>query len=127
MAKFDDDRIPLQLLPPEALIEISKVLAMGAKKYGVNDWRRDTIHNIPMSRTYGSIQRHLNSWYAGEDLDPESGENHVTHAITQSIILLMQIKEADASKVDDRYNKEFKSQLAQELETIHQVLLNEDS
>ena len=54
MAKFDDDRIPLQLLPPEALIEISKVLAMGAKKYGVNDWRRDTIHNIPMSRTYGN-------------------------------------------------------------------------
>ena len=123
MAKFDDDRIPLQLLPPEALFEIIKVLAMGAKKYGVNDWRRDTINNIPMSRTYGSIQRHLNSWYAGEDLDQESGENHVTHAITQSIILLMQTKEANASKVDDRFVNDFTT----DSKETKQVLLNEDS
>ena len=100
--KFDDKAVPLQLIPPEALMEVAKVLGYGAKKYAVNDWRRDTIQNIPMSRTYGSIQRHLNKWYAGEDVDPDTGLNHIAHATTQCMILLMALQEAPEA-MDDRY------------------------
>ena len=41
MAKFDENKPPLGLVPPEALLEISEVFGFGAEKYGVNNWRID--------------------------------------------------------------------------------------
>lgn len=101
MAKFDTDKPPLALIPSEALIEISKVLKFGADKYGVNNWRKDG-HCTSFSRTYSSIQRHLLAWNAGEDIDPESGCSHLTHATTQLIILM--IHQMEHPEVDDRYS-----------------------
>lgn len=98
--KYDNDKPNLALIPPEALFRIATVFGFGAKKYGVNNWRMDggnTIH----SRTYSSIQRHLNQYWSGEDIDPESGQSHLDHAVTQLIILMMHT--AEHPEMDDRY------------------------
>jgi hypothetical protein len=42
----------------------------------------------------------------GEDLDPESGKPHLTHALTQMAILLMYYHEH--KDMDDRYKGEEK-------------------
>jgi len=100
--KYDDDKPPLGLIPPETLIEISKVFGFGAAKYGINNWRDDG-NTTSWIRTYSSIQRHLNAWHAGEDIDPESGLNHLAHAATQIMILM--IHESEHPESDDRYKK----------------------
>ncbi len=102
MAKFDDKKPPLGLIPPEALIEISEVFGFGAKKYGMNNWRDDG-DKTSWIRTYSSIQRHLNAWHSGEDVDPESGKSHLAHAATQIMILMMH--SIEHPEVDDRYGK----------------------
>lgn len=101
--KYDQEKEPLGLIPPEALLEIARVLGFGAKKYGVNNWRQDG-KNTSWLRTYSSIQRHLNAWHAGQDLDPESGESHLSHAATQLMILM--VHQMENPQCDDRYKKE---------------------
>tara|TARA_B100001093_G_scaffold520319_1_gene614639 strand:- start:4461 stop:4769 length:309 start_codon:yes stop_codon:yes gene_type:complete len=102
MAKFDNGKPPLGLIPPEALLQISEVFGFGAEKYGMNNWREDG-HNTSWIRTYSSIQRHLNAWHSGEDMDQESGMSHLSHAATQIMILIMHAIEHP--EVDDRYGK----------------------
>jgi hypothetical protein len=100
--KYDEGKPNIALIPPEALLDIAKVFTFGAKKYGANNWRIDGAHTS-WSRTYGSIQRHLTSWLAGEDVDPESGESHLTHAATQ-IMILMTYQSDGVIWQDDRYS-----------------------
>lgn len=98
--KYDDEKPPIALVPPNFIEEVARVFGMGAKKYGQWNWRRDariTSH----SRTYSSIQRHLNAYWGGEDFDSESGIHHLAHAASQIAILMTHIKEAPEN--DDRY------------------------
>jgi hypothetical protein len=59
--KFDNGKPPLALIPSEALIEIAEVLGFGAEKYGPNNWREDA-DKTKWSRSYSSLQRHLNAF-----------------------------------------------------------------
>ena len=102
--KYDSGKPKIHLVPPEAIIEAAKVFGFGAEKYGENNWRQD-INTFPVSRHYSSIQRHLMAYHSGEDNDPESGLPHLSHALTQMMILLMTTIESDSELTDDRYNK----------------------
>lgn len=73
----DDVQKPMMgLLPPKALLAISRVLTFGAAKYGPNNWHQ--VAN--RSRYYDALQRHLTQWWAGEDKDQDTGESHLAHA-----------------------------------------------
>lgn len=98
--KYDNEKPAMALIPPEFIEEVAKVFGMGAKKYGLWNWRNDA-HNTEHSRTYSSIQRHLNAYWRGEDCDPESGLSHLAHAASQICILM--IHSQDAPEMDDRY------------------------
>jgi len=98
--KFDKGKPPLALIPPEILIEVAEIFAFGAEKYGINNWRKDGA-NTEFSRTYSSLQRHLNAFWQGEDIDPESGKNHLVHAITQ--LMILRIHQLEHPEMDDRY------------------------
>jgi hypothetical protein len=74
--KFDSGKAPLDLFPPEALIEIGKVLGHGALKYGEQNWRGGML----WGRMFAAAQRHMQAWLAGEDIDPESWLLHLAHA-----------------------------------------------
>jgi len=101
--KFDTGKSAIHLIPPECILAIGEVFAMGAKKYGENNWRHDTGRTT-YGRTYASIQRHLLADRMGEDLDSESGLPHLAHAMTQLCILMIQKKQSP--EMDDRWPKQ---------------------
>jgi hypothetical protein len=96
--KFDSEKVPLDLLPFEALVEVGKVLNFGAKKYARHNWRK----GFHWSRLLGAALRHLFSWARGEDRDPETGLSHLAHAACTVLFLLSH--ELEGLGEDDRVN-----------------------
>src|SRR6476659_9093489 len=82
--KFDQDKLPLELLDPLFLEETAKVLKFGAAKYEAWNWAKGTYD---WSRLYGALLRHLNAFWSGEDCDPESGLPHLSHAACMLMFL----------------------------------------
>jgi hypothetical protein len=76
--KFDGGKPQYGLLPPLALKATVEILTFGAEKYEPDNWKY-----VPDSkrRYFDSVQRHLWAWKEGEQTDPESGKNHLAHAI----------------------------------------------
>lgn len=74
--KFDEDKVRMELLPPEFLTSTASILTFGAKKYADRNWEQ----GMDWSRVYGALQRHLNAWWSGEHTDPETGKSHLWHA-----------------------------------------------
>lgn len=99
--KHDTEKAEIHLVPTTSIIEAAKVFKFGAKKYGVNNWRKD-IHDYKYSRHYNSIQRHLLAFISGEDIDPESNLPHLSHALTQMMILIQTT--VDSPECDDRWS-----------------------
>jgi hypothetical protein len=83
--KFDGGKLQYGLLPPLALRETVKVLTFGAEKYEPDNWRR-----VPDGhrRYFDAAQRHLWAYKEGEVIDPESGVNHIAHAICCLMFML---------------------------------------
>lgn len=81
--KDDREKTRLDLIPPDVLEALGRVLTYGAKKYtrdgesGAWNWARGT----DWSRYYAAGQRHANAFWGGEDLDPESGLPHLACAL----------------------------------------------
>jgi hypothetical protein len=65
----------MDLLPPRPLVEIAQVLTDGAARYGEYNWTK----GLKFSRLKAAMERHLLAWWAGEDLDPDSGKPHLAH------------------------------------------------
>jgi len=86
-----------QFVPPIAIIEESVVMALGAAKYGAYNWQDDPVD---ATTYYSAAMRHLMSWFAGEDKDPESGASHLAHVRACMAILLD--AQASSKLVDDR-------------------------
>jgi hypothetical protein len=83
-AKFDADKLPLHLLPPDGVEAVGEVLQHGAKKYGERNWEK----GMDWSRCYGAALRHLFAWWMGNDRDEESGLPHLAHAACCVLFLL---------------------------------------
>jgi hypothetical protein len=75
--KFDGDKLRYDLLPWREIEQVVKVLTIGARKYDDNNWQKVR----PVSRYVGAAFRHFTAWLQGEKLDPETGVNHLAHAI----------------------------------------------
>lgn len=97
--KFDATKVRLDLLPIDPMMQIANVFGFGAKKYFANSYRQG--ETVVWSRTYGSIMRHMMSFWSGEDKDPESGLDHLAHAGTQLFILMEHA--AHNKNKDDRF------------------------
>ena len=74
--KYDKGKPRMDLLPPELLTEVSKILTFGAEKYDSRNWEK----GMDWGRVYGALQRHLWAWWKGEDTDEETRESHLAHA-----------------------------------------------
>ena len=76
--KFDGGKLQYGLLPPLALKATVEILTFGAEKYEPDNWK-----HVPDSkrRYFDAMQRHLWAWKEGEQNDPESGKNHLAHAL----------------------------------------------
>ena len=76
--KFDGGKARMDLLPPNAIMEVAKVLAFGAEKYDAENWRKlEDLQN----RYTGASLRHVFAHMNKERLDKETHLSHLAHAI----------------------------------------------
>ena len=95
--KFDQDKLPLNLLSTEAMNQTAAVLKFGAQKYAEHNWRG----GFKWSRPLAAAMRHLTAFNDGEDKDPESGLSHLAHAAC-CIMFLLEFEKTHP-ELDDRY------------------------
>ena len=82
--KDDQDKNRLDLIEPEFIEGVGKVLTFGAKKYEENSWQK--VENAE-NRYYAAAMRHLLAWRRGEKIDPESGLSHLDHVACNIMFL----------------------------------------
>lgn len=101
--KHDSGKTDWSLMPFEAVEEINKVLEFGAKKYSAHNWA--TGDGFRYTRVLNSLFRHLFAWSRGEDLDPESGLSHLSHAGCNILFLIYYNRYKDRYNNDDRFKR----------------------
>lgn len=99
--KHDEGKLRLDLIAPEFEKGLAEVLTHGAEKYGPHNWEK----GIHYSRVFGAIRRHLLAWQMGEDLDTETGLNHLYHAACE-LMFLCAYEERGMGKEWDDLRKE---------------------
>ena len=100
--KYDSKKPKMNLLPPKAIVEISKVLTFGAEKYDAENWRK--LDDLQNRYTAGAL-RHIFAHMDGEELDPETNLSHLAHAMCcllfkLEIELEERFKEEESREVD---------------------------
>jgi len=80
--KFDQDKPDYSLVPFGALDEVVKVLTHGAKKYDRFNWEK-----VDAERYKAAALRHISAYMQNEKYDPETGINHMAHAICSLLFL----------------------------------------
>ena len=87
--KYDQEKLRWDLLPMGPIREIIKVLMHGSAKYDDHNWQKVALGKQGDARYYNAAMRHLDDWYSCEEkLDPESGLNHLAHAVCCLLFLL---------------------------------------
>lgn len=107
--RYNKDKIRYSLVPTKAHKEWAQVLTFGATKYPADNWRK----GFPFSTCLDSLQRHIELYKAGEDIDPESSLSHLAHAMC-NIGFLIEFSDTHP-ELDDRI-KAVKQQEAIEYE-----------
>jgi hypothetical protein len=72
------------LLPFDALDEVARVYAVGARKYEDDNWLRGYAWRL----SAGALLRHVARFMCGEDRDPETGCLHLAHAAWHCLALI---------------------------------------
>jgi hypothetical protein len=75
---------PLSTLPMPVLFEVGAAMLEGACKYRRHNYR---ISGVRASIYFDATMRHLAQWWEGNDIDPDSGINHITKAIASLVVL----------------------------------------
>ena len=84
--KYDEGKLRYDLLPPDAVKAIVRVLTFGSTKYAPRNWEK----GIYQSRLMAASRRHEAAWEMGEDFDPETGIHHLAHKACCDIMMLAQ-------------------------------------
>lgn len=83
--KYDTGKPRWSLLPWREIGEVVEVLTIGAIKYEDDNWMRVPQ---PKERYFSAGMRHFTAWAEGEVFDPETGKNHLAHAICCLLFLM---------------------------------------
>ena len=95
--KYDSEKPKMNLLPPKAIVEISKVLTFGAAKYDAENWRK--LDDLQNRYTAGAL-RHIFAHMDGEELDPETNLSHLAHAMC-CLLFKLEIELEERSKEEE--------------------------
>jgi len=95
--KADEGKNRYDLLPADALEEITQVFTFGSFKYADRNWEK----GMQWGRVFGACMRHLWAWGRGEQYDKESGLRHLAHAGC-CVMFLLAYDIRGRSKFDDR-------------------------
>lgn len=91
------NKLPLHLWPTTATALGCLALLDGALKYGRQNFR---AIGVRASIYYDATLRHMQAWFEGEDVDPESGLPHLAHALACIAILIE--SDVKGNLMDDR-------------------------
>lgn len=78
--KYDGGKVRWDLLHWNIIEEDAKVMTYGAVKYDDHNWIRVLLGKGGRARYFAAALRHILAWWGGEELDPESGLDHLAHA-----------------------------------------------
>lgn len=98
------NKVPLHLWPESATVHGSLALLEGALKYGRTNWRE---YGVRSSIYIDACRRHMLRWFAGQDMDPDSGVHNLGHALACLAIIVD--AETNGRLVDDRNYNELKT------------------
>lgn len=82
-----------------ALKDMVAVMEFGGKKYARNNWQL----GFPKEKLLDSMLRHVDAFYQGEDIDPESGKSHVGHIMCNAMFLAYHYG-SNSEYWDDKYS-----------------------
>ena len=82
--KYDQDKPDLSLVPKSLRESAARAFMYGEQKYSRDNWRK----GMKWHRLYSALNRHLDAWWDGEVLDPESGLSHLDHAAASLAMLI---------------------------------------
>lgn len=77
-------KAPISTVSGTVMAELGLAMLEGARKYGRHNYR---VVGVRASVYRDAAWRHLNKWWEGEDVDPDSGLNHITKAIASLAVL----------------------------------------
>lgn len=92
-----EGKLRMDLIPPEVEKAYAEVLTFGASKYDDRNWQK----GIPYMSCVAPLKRHLNSWLLKEDINAESGFNHVKHILFWAAALTYFVENGNL-ELDDR-------------------------
>ena len=76
--KFDTEKNRLELLEPEFILGVGRIITYGAKKYSAHNWKKAKPEDV--ERIKGALLRHMLAYLNGELIDDETCESHLYHA-----------------------------------------------
>lgn len=77
-------KVPFSTVSVPVIAEVGLAMLEGALKYGRHNYR---VVGVRASVYYDALIRHAGAWWEGEDIDPDSGLNHITKAIATLVVL----------------------------------------
>lgn len=98
--RYNEGKLRYDLVPVFALKEVTRVFTYGAIKYAPDNWRK----GLPWTGCIASLERHLQAFKGGEDVDSESGLFHMAHLAVNALFLLEYYK--THPELDDRIKYE---------------------
>ncbi len=91
---------PISLVPPSVIIHLAQAFKEGAEKYGKYNWRKNKVQAMIY---IDAAMRHILAKLDGEDIDPESGKDHIDGALA-SLAVYLDAQET-GNLIDDRPTK----------------------
>lgn len=77
-------KVPHSTVSAPVIAELGVAMLEGALKYGRHNYRSIGVR---ASVYYDATCRHIDSFWEGEDIDPDSGLSHITKAIASLVVL----------------------------------------
>ena len=77
--KNDDAKTRWDLVPYDVIEKMAEGYTHGAAKYSPNNWRK----GMRWGRMFAALQRHLQAFWRGEDIDKDSGLHHLSLAMCE--------------------------------------------
>lgn len=78
-------KVPLHLVPPICKAYAAVAHYLGWTKYGAWNWR---VAGVSMSTYRSALERHMDRWWEGEEMDPVDGTPHLANALACVNILI---------------------------------------
>ena len=104
------------VMPRWVMLQVGRVMSVGAAKYGAFNYRDSSIS---ASIYQDAMERHLQLWFDGEDMDDETGVSHLASVIA-SCALLMDAQ-ATGKLNDDRQKTGI---VREQLKALEQLLID---